>query len=232
MKNTHNNNVHQNQVVKININNTPKKTHHKRKNDKPLNNFMSHSIGGWSVPPIIHNDNRPDTSEIEDKLRKLYELQTIPHRYTNEPTGDNQNPMVRPYNEDEYLYGPDLPTPMTSRADTPLHTAAQSIASHSPRKSPSPSLQSAHEEPEVEVPSHHTSPFPDSPIRRRGRERKHPDRMTKKAVVNRIKRKIRELELLSSNKKRQAVEDIKTDINHLDDVYGENFKHLLPPEYH
>ena len=89
MKDNHH--ITQNQTVKININNSGSKTNKKRSKPRRVLGGIGATGGsgggnfggGFSVPPIIHNDNKPDVSNLENSLQKIYDNQMTQHTYSN-----------------------------------------------------------------------------------------------------------------------------------------------------
>jgi len=81
MKDNHH--ITQNQTVKININNSGNKRNNKRRNNRPKSVLGSglgggygsgggyNPTGGFGAPNILHNDNRPDVSNLESTLQKV-----------------------------------------------------------------------------------------------------------------------------------------------------------------
>ena len=114
-------NHHITQTVKININNSGNKQSRRRNNTQ--RNFRglggggggggSGGLGGgFSIPPIIHNDNKPDISNVENTLQKqenslqrIYDNQMMQRSYSN-------------YNrDDEYADYPRLEAPHLSHME-------------------------------------------------------------------------------------------------------------------
>lgn len=104
-------NHHITQTVKININNSGNKPSRRRSNSR--RNFRglggggggSGGLGGgFSIPPIIHNDNKPDISNVENSLQRIYDNQMMQRSHSN-------------YIRDGYAHYPQIEAPHFSHME-------------------------------------------------------------------------------------------------------------------
>lgn len=249
MKDNHH--ITQNQTVKININNSGNKRSNKRRNNRPksvLGNVLGggsgsgggyNPTGGFGAPNILHNDNRPDISNLENTLQKVYDNQMTQHTYSN-------------YIRDGYSHYPQIDAPhLTELTDVsdehPVYKSrVEDLDDSDEERDFKEAPEERHEEEGGEG-EDDDFPSPPASVRKeimkaspfreklKGRPRKHAIHIGTHQVKQRIKREIKLLKTVpESDKKQVLLQNIRADINHIHDVSNgeENLKDLLPLEYH
>ena len=244
MKDNHH--ITQNQTVKININNGGNKRSSKRRNNRPKSILGSalgggygsgggyNPTGGFGAPNILHNDNKPDISNLENTLQKVYDNQMTQHTYSN-------------YIRDGYSHYPQIEAPhLTELTDVsdehPVYKSRVEEPDDSEeerdfKEAPEERHEEDDEEPISPPASIRREMMEASPFREKlkGRPRQHAINIGARQVKKRIKREVKLLQTLPEGIKKQTLlKNIKGDINHIHELSNgeENLKNLLPLEYH
>jgi len=247
MKDNHH--ITQNQTVKININNSGNKPSKRRNKPRPvLGGFGGGGGGGggfnptgvFGAPNILHNDNKPDVSNLENTLQKVYDNQMTQHTYSNYirdgyahyPRIEASHPM---FMIDDKEHMPRFETRIEELPDEKEEEEEEEpeffhLAGDESPISPMGSLASAKSYIPPPPPEPHT-PFKPT-LKLKGRHRKEANNMGKKGVKTRIQREVAALNGIPEKDRKTRVDNIKTDINHIHETYKEDYKHLLPAKYH
>ena len=219
MKDNHH--ITQNQTVKININNSGNKSNRKRSKPHPAfggGGGGGGFGGGFSIPPIIHNDNRPDISNLEnsldkqeDALNRIYSNQMIQHTYSNYiKDGYAHHPQIEA-SHPTYMIGdkghlPYYETRIEELPDDKEEDHGFRLRGDESPISPMGSLTSA----KSYIPPQPETPF-EPTLKLAGRHRKEANNMGQKGDKMRIKREVELLQRLPKNERDKVVNNIKAD---------------------
>jgi len=235
---SHKGNITQN--VKININNSGnKKTSKRRPNVRnpqrldPSLGFGGGSGSSFAIPPIIHNDNKPDITDLENTLDKVYNNQMTQHTYTNYiKDGYQHHPQVFPSHftfqlgDREKL--PALPAP-EDRFEEIESTPPPSPSHSAPSLSFGGGSGSGGGTP---MASGGGAPPTATPFKKSYKSRKDMTGMTNLGIKSRILRDVAHIHHYEGEHKEKLLRNIKGDIQELNKRSGKDYKDLLPIEYH
>ena len=252
MKDNHH--ITQNQTVKININNSGNKPSKRRNKPRPVLGGLGGGGGGgggfnptgvFGAPNILHNDNKPDVSNLENTLQKVYDNQMTQHTYSNYLRNEYaSNPRIEPAHYTYNLIGngehPNLPfrdshhpvtLPIEDRYEEVEDDDEDEDASIPAPASPAP--MATHPFTGAGAGGAGGAPVDPSPPAKKYRKRKDRDLLVKESqLLTRIGKDVKLIENYKGEDRIKNLRNIRGDIEKLNRISGRNYDNLLPEKYH